>query len=741
MPAPIALPARPPASAHPRSRPRELRPTSCWPRAARATAAPGVPSARGWPVGWAAPTTSSSTLASSFSIRLRVASGIEVGAGERTRPRRRRAARAPGDIARRDPAARRAATRAPAATSRAPDAPCRRGSSGAGGGSARLLRNQRLQLANHRLANRRLLLQARPGRGACSDRRTDRRRRGSAARWPRTSTCGPDRSSSTRPAAASASPPTASHSVDSASSSAVDAERFLPSEVAGPLFLAVLQVFLTPGEELIARARGSAPRSPSRGRARPGRSSSTRPAAPGSRSRSSPSPSSRPAPRRDRTAPALRTRLPARSSFCAAKNADVRAKTSSCAVLKRRHIASPCARGASATCFQRACSSRMRRPATSRFSSALSASISRQISSCTCRLAQRCHSSASRSSWTRGASCVRASSSRAWISWRSRFDGSGARSSSADADLAQRAIAGLERQRLGGGQRLDLAAELLQAAQVVLLLLGAGLLVLQLFLFESRDGPLEPLGRHQVGRRVLAQHVRIAAQAAPARDHIVDAVARTRRAVRARWPASRAGRPPPRPAARRRSRSSNGARGILEPARQRRRVLGRHRRQAVPPHPQLGDPIDGGRDRRAARSRRRSPGDRPARARAPAAARARRRARARARRWPRARPRWRLRTGARAARRSRRRPATRPTPGAPPPAQTAASSGSAVATSAFGAMQQLRAARAIFGAHRAAGLRRRVRGSPRFQRSFVRARRAATLLRPRCAIADSAAGS
>ena len=73
----------------------------------------------------------------------------------------------------------------------------------------------------------------------------------------------------------------------------------------------------------------------------------------------------------------------------------------------------------------------MRRPATSRFSSALSASISRQISSCTWRLAQRCHSSASRSSCTRGASFARASSRRACISWRSRFEGRGARSSSA----------------------------------------------------------------------------------------------------------------------------------------------------------------------------------------------------------------------------------------------------------------------------------------------------------------------
>ena len=41
-------------------------------------------------------------------------------------------------------------------------------------------------------------------RGACSDRRTDRRRRGSAARRPRTSTSGRGQSSSTRPATAAA---------------------------------------------------------------------------------------------------------------------------------------------------------------------------------------------------------------------------------------------------------------------------------------------------------------------------------------------------------------------------------------------------------------------------------------------------------------------------------------------------------------------------------------------------------
>ena len=87
-------------------------------------------------------------------------------------------------------------------------------------------------------------------------------------------------------------------------------------------------------------------------------------------------------------------------------------------------------------------------------------------------------------------------------------------------DLAQGAVAGLERQRFSRRERFDLSAELLQAPQVLLLLPGASLLVFDLFLLESGDGAFESLGRNQIGRGVFAQHVGIPAQPTPARDHI-----------------------------------------------------------------------------------------------------------------------------------------------------------------------------------------------------------------------------
>ena len=62
-------------------------------------------------------------------------------------------------------------------------------------------------------------------------------------------------------------------------------------------------------------------------------------------------------------------------------------------------------------------------------------------------------------------------------------------------DVAQRPIAGLEGDLLRGGQRFDLAAQLLEPAQVVLLLLRARLRLRVLQLLEPRDGALETLGR------------------------------------------------------------------------------------------------------------------------------------------------------------------------------------------------------------------------------------------------------
>ena len=66
-----------------------------------------------------------------------------------------------------------------------------------------------------------------------------------------------------------------------------------------------------------------------------------------------------------------------------------------------------------------------------------------------------------------------------------------------------------------------MATELLEPPQVVLLLLRPYRRLLLLLLLEQRNGALEPLGRVRIGRRVLAQHVGVAPQSAPARDDLV----------------------------------------------------------------------------------------------------------------------------------------------------------------------------------------------------------------------------
>ena len=91
-------------------------------------------------------------------------------------------------------------------------------------------------------------------------------------------------------------------------------------------------------------------------------------------------------------------RLSARSWACAAKCASQRAQTSSCAVLKRRHNASACARGTSAASRHCCCSSRTLRAIASGSSTACSASILAHSCSWIATLAKRFQSSASRSS-------------------------------------------------------------------------------------------------------------------------------------------------------------------------------------------------------------------------------------------------------------------------------------------------------------------------------------------------------
>ena len=117
---------------------------------------------------------------------------------------------------------------------------------------------------------------------------------------------------------------------------------------------------------------------------------------------------------------------------------------------------------------------------------------------------------------------ARAASRRAWISCRSFFDGSGARSSSAARMSRSARSPALSESCSLDGQRLHLPADLLQAPQVVLFLPGAQLLLLVLLLLERGDRALEPLGGLGIRRRVLAQHVGVAPQAAPARDDLVD---------------------------------------------------------------------------------------------------------------------------------------------------------------------------------------------------------------------------
>ena len=161
----------------------------------------------------------------------------------------------------------------------------------------------------------------------------------------------------------------------------------------------------------------------------------------------------------------------------------------------------------------------MRRPATSRFSSALSASIPRQIS-LNLQVAQRCHSSASRNS------CTRRRGRRARLrdapgSPADPVSTAAAHARRSPTDLPQRAIAGLQRDLLAAGQRLDLPADAVEPAQVILLDLRPRLLIQQLLFFERRDRVLEPFGRRRVGRCVLAQDVGIAPQPAPARHHFL----------------------------------------------------------------------------------------------------------------------------------------------------------------------------------------------------------------------------
>jgi len=90
------------------------------------------------------------------------------------------------------------------------------------------------------------------------------------------------------------------------------------------------------------------------------------------------------------------------------------------------------------------------------------------------------------------------------------------------ADLTHRPVARLQRQRFSRRQRLDLPAELLHAPQVLLLLPRPRLLIFDFLLFQGGDRAFEPLCRHEVGRRMLSQHVCVTPQPAPPSYDILD---------------------------------------------------------------------------------------------------------------------------------------------------------------------------------------------------------------------------
>ena len=159
------------------------------------------------------------------------------------------------------------------------------------------------------------------------------------------------------------------------------------------------------------------------------------------------------------------------------------------------------------------------------------------------------------------------------------------------ANLTQRAITCLEGDLLGRRKRLDLTTQLLQTPQVILFDLRARLLILELFLLEGGDRALEPLGSRHIRRGVLTEHVGITAQPAPPRDNFLDWLIGRQQLFELRRqrlePAGRSLGEHTTPFA-----VLEHARGILESARQRRGVFRRHRRQAIPPHAQLRNPIE-----------------------------------------------------------------------------------------------------------------------------------------------------
>ena len=135
-----------------------------------------------------------------------------------------------------------------------------------------------------------------------------------------------------------------------------------------------------------------------------------------------------------------------------------------------------------------------------------------------------------------------------------------------------------------------MTAHLLEAAQIVLLLFRAQPLDHLLALLERGHGLLQPVRRDWVGLRVLAKHVGVATQAAPARHdllHRLDRRGELSELVGERVQTCGGGL--------RQSAAAlavlEGAASVLKAARERGRIVRRGRREPVPGHLQLGDAV------------------------------------------------------------------------------------------------------------------------------------------------------
>ena len=285
------------------------------------------------------------------------------------------------------------------------------------GGCRRSAAASAFELDDQRLALGELARRARSGGGCGTARRTCRRRRGSDSTRPRTCCGAPGRSSSTRPAAASSRPTAASQSVDSASASA---------RAHSASFFARLSV-----HAFLRSARSSRRREKNALHAARNRCARSRPASRGDRTERLPLGLQFLEARRRPCAQSvdcgerfgflddrgLLLQVARRAPRAASRSSvSQRLRMKSVAVRKRSH--SRCAewRGASATSCHFACSSRSARAVAARSdvlpasSSLLSeATMASAIAmSCSWRwaLAKRRQSSISRSSRTRGATCL-----------------------------------------------------------------------------------------------------------------------------------------------------------------------------------------------------------------------------------------------------------------------------------------------------------------------------------------------